>query len=617
MKIRYLFSFAALAFIMAACSSDENTYETLGKNGQKMPFTATISVDQATTRSLSETTDGSAITASWKKDEQVALIHNGQIDVMSVTAVSEDTKVATIKGDITSPTDGEAVTVVYPASAVDQETKAVKADLLKSQDGSLATISGKLDYCTAETTLAVSEGGSTFGSAVTLALQHAIWKLSLTDGSNDINASKLVVKDGNNIVLTTVTPATATNSLYIAMAPASSADMNFEATVGDDTYTYSKTGITLKAGKYYVSTMAMNAPEPGKMTVSATGYEATYDGQAHGITVSVTEPATGATIKYGEKEGEYNLDESPTYTDAGKHTVYYQVTMDKYETVTGSADVEITQAAATISIKEATVTITYGDAAPTNALTNTGDGTVTYASSNTAVAEVNKSTGALTITGTGEATITATVTDGTNYSYATKEVSYKLTVNAKTMTVSATGYKATYDGQAYGITVSVTEPATGATIKYGEKEGEYNLTSNPTYTDAGKHTVYYQVTMDKYETVTGSADVEITQAAATISIKEATVTINYGDAAPTNALTNTGDGTVTYASSNTAVAEVNKSTGALTITGVGETTIKATVTDGTNYSYATKEVSYTLTVKVVPISISKPDNYDNGGSNPF
>ena len=427
MKIRYLFSLVALAIIMAACSSDENTQESTGRNGQKMPFTATISVGDATTRSLTEATDGSAITTSWKKDEQVALIHNGQIDVMTVTEVNEETKAATIQGDITSATNGETVTVVYPASAVDQDTKAVKADLLKSQDGSLATISEKLDYRTATTTLAVSEGGSTFGAAVTLALQHALWKLSLTDGTNAISASKLVVKDGGDNVLTTVTLAPATSSLYIAMAPANSTDMKFEATVGEDVYTYSKTGITFKAGKYYQSTMAMNAPEPEKMTVNATGYKGTYDAQAHGITVTVTEPATGATIKYGEKEGTYDKDESPTYTDAGKHTVYYQVTKDKYETVTGSADVEITQAAATISFKEATITKTYGDAAFTNTLTNTGDGAVKYSTTATNVT-VNESTGEVTIIDAGEATIKATVTDGTNYTYATKEASYKLTV---------------------------------------------------------------------------------------------------------------------------------------------------------------------------------------------
>ena len=172
----------------------------------------------------------------------------------------------------------------------------------------------------------------------------------------------------------------------------------------------------------------MNAPEPGKMTVSATGYKGTYDSQAHGITVSVTEPATGATIKYGVKEGEYNLDASPTYTDAGKYTVYYQVTMDKYETVTGSADVEITQAAATISFTDATITKTIGDAAFTNTLTNTGDGAVTYSSDKESVATVNSTTGEVTIKGAGEATITATVADSDTYTYATKTATYTLTV---------------------------------------------------------------------------------------------------------------------------------------------------------------------------------------------
>ena len=66
---------------------------------------------------------------------------------------------------------------------------------------------------------------------------------------------------------------------------------------------------------------------------------------------------------------------------------------------------------ATISYATVNVGKTYGDAAFTNELTNTGDGTVTYSSSNTAVAEVNASTGLVTIKGDGKTVITATVTD--------------------------------------------------------------------------------------------------------------------------------------------------------------------------------------------------------------
>ncbi len=71
---------------------------------------------------------------------------------------------------------------------------------------------------------------------------------------------------------------------------------------------------------------------------------------------------------------------------------------------------------------------TTNDAAFTNTLTKTGDGTVTYASSKTDVATVNASTGEVTIVGVGTATITATVTDSASCTYATKTASYTLIV---------------------------------------------------------------------------------------------------------------------------------------------------------------------------------------------
>ena len=61
-------------------------------------------------------------------------------------------------------------------------------------------------------------------------------------------------------------------------------------------------------------------------------------------------------------------------------------------------------------------------------MTLTGDGIVTYSSDNDAVAAVDAETGEVTIIGIGEATITATVIDGTNYTYATKTACYTLKV---------------------------------------------------------------------------------------------------------------------------------------------------------------------------------------------
>ena len=78
------------------------------------------------------------------------------------------------------------------------------------------------------------------------------------------------------------------------------------------------------------------------MNVTASGYTGTYDGKAHGITVSAPE---GATVKYGTTSGTYNLTAAPTYTNAGTYTVYYQVTKTGYTTVTGNKTVTIGKAA--------------------------------------------------------------------------------------------------------------------------------------------------------------------------------------------------------------------------------------------------------------------------------
>ena len=88
----------------------------------------------------------------------------------------------------------------------------------------------------------------------------------------------------------------------------------------------------------------------------------------------------------------------------------------------------INKADGSISFASDTVNKTTGESAFTNELTKIGDGIVTYKSSKTDVATVNDE-GLVTIVAAGTTTITATVADGANYTYASKTVSYELTVN--------------------------------------------------------------------------------------------------------------------------------------------------------------------------------------------
>ena len=89
-----------------------------------------------------------------------------------------------------------------------------------------------------------------------------------------------------------------------------------------------------------------------------------------------------------------------------------------------------------ISYAETTLTKSKNDVF-TNPLTNTGDGTVTYESDNTAVATVNSVTGEVTAVASGTAKITATVTNSSNCTYTTATASYDLTVPKNPSSITA------------------------------------------------------------------------------------------------------------------------------------------------------------------------------------
>ena len=358
-SIRIL-SLAVLALTMAACSNDMEQPAAVqpapGNAGEGIPFSATIATGSATTRALTE--ENGTIISTWAKGEQVALIHNGVVDVMTIENDPDENGNVTITGTLKgSPKNNDDVTVVFPASAVDKDEKAVKTDLLNAQDGTLATIATDLNLRQSDgAKLKVGELTATLNGTVTLANQIAIVKFSLSDGNNALAAKQFVIKDGSDNVLTTVTPSEATSNLYVAMAPATNAAaFKFEATVGDFTYTYEKSGVILEASTYYQS--------PIKMTIS-------------------------------KKAGEISF--------------------------------------ATATPKEA-LHANAADNTYTQEVTKTGDGTVTYTiSDNTCGATIDASTGKVTFTQAGSVTITATVADGTNYSYATKTATYTLSVSDTT-----------------------------------------------------------------------------------------------------------------------------------------------------------------------------------------
>ena len=439
MNMNKILTTAALALMMTACSNDYNEAALQPGAGHEITVTATIDAGgSALTRAVAESE--TTITSSLKADEQIAVLFsdgtNNLVRTATVKSVADGT--ATIEFTIPSSlANNTACTLVYPATAAKADNTDVKtyAELFATQTG---VLSDDLDVRRGTATILNDGFTASLSDATKLAAQNAIVKFSLSYGSDAIAATQFLVKDGSDNVLTTVTPAATggASDLYVVMAPATDADFHFEATEGDFDYTYEKTGVTLAAGTYYQSPITMDVVEHD-MEVSASGYSGTYDGWSHGI--SVTAP-DDATVKYGTAANACDLDNSPKYTNAGTYTIYYEVTKDKYNTVTGSATVKIYKAAGSISYSETTAVHMVSDVAFKNPLTLSGTASVSYSSNDINVATV-AADGTVTIKAIGTATITATVTSSTNYSYSPDYAQYTLIVHSPTVVGPSGGYE--------------------------------------------------------------------------------------------------------------------------------------------------------------------------------
>ena len=257
--MKKVFGIAAILLALAACNKVETEIQPID-NAEGIPFSATISVgNNAATKALAES--GTTIVATWAVDETVALIHNGVKDVMTVSAVNEG--VATITGTITnSPSDGDAVTVIYPASAADGTTGNIKADLLYAQNGLLTgggSIAANYDARKGTGTLKVS-GTASLNGNMTLDNQFAIFKFTTknSDGSATIDMKPLTVTIGAQDYV--ITPASATSELFVALPAIASQAVTFTATGSDGKiYTASKPSVSFDAGKYYQSPLKMTA----------------------------------------------------------------------------------------------------------------------------------------------------------------------------------------------------------------------------------------------------------------------------------------------------------------------------------------------------------------------
>ena len=439
-----LFSIAAAALMMVACSTEDLTQQTQIKTGE-MHFTATIAAPSGTTRTTYEQ-DGDNINVKWVVGDEIALVHNKVKDVAKVKSISSDGTSATIEGILTGTTDelnGAVVTLYYPAARISGVTSdgnpvfdgSVEGKI-SSQDGTPKYIQDNLDFRVGSSTFSVNGSEATLKEAAKMLSQIAIWKLTLSDGTNNLSATQVKIKGGESVLAstTTLTAGTSVVTLAIPTDVAIDGALTIEATVGDDTYAYTKAeGATFNPGTYYQSTVTMAKKIPATVTTAPTA------------TASVTAGSTTALVTAGVADGGTMMyavtttNTKPTSTTGfsatiptsegivteGTYYVWYYVKADGSHTdsaISASAvSVTVTVVLATdITLSKTETIINYWSTTPTETLTATvtpddaSNKTVVWSSDNKAVATVNATTGEITSVAPGTANITARTTDGTD-----------------------------------------------------------------------------------------------------------------------------------------------------------------------------------------------------------
>jgi uncharacterized repeat protein (TIGR02543 family) len=349
---------------------------------------------------------------------------------------------------------------------------------------------------------------------------------------------------------------------------------------------------------------------PADTTANSDGYTGTYDGSAHGITVTPT--VAGSVVKYSltnsTNPADYTLTTSPTATNATTGTtVYFVVTNPNYNPVFGNEVVTINKRIVALTTSDASQM--YNGSALTNPAwsynTTGNDGFVAGQGFATATAN-----GTITNVGTADNTFSYTLTPATSASNYTINVTEgKLTVTASNaLTVNATDVSHKYDGTAYGVSASANVPS-GTTIRYSETyssdPADYTLTTSPTATHVDdSKTVYFVATNANYAPAFGNAKVTITPRE--ITLTAGTQSRDYNGNALTDAtVTQTGDGFL--GSEGFAVAPTTSGT----ITNVGSINnlvVAGTLNAATDPNdYTITPVSGTLTVTARELTVRADD----------
>ena len=220
--------------------------------------------------------------------------------------------------------------------------KTVEAAMRSVRAGSVALLYALIGLC------------ATTGSAATVMATTEPFRLSIKhDGIRPSTGDETLTYSGLWDGGDGATVAIAQDGAAIAEGLAGEGERAWSV-ARNGTYTLTHTTYTNGvAGKVETATFAVTGRDVpfGAGDVVTTGYSGVYDGQSHGIGVTVAEGIVGVAKRYATNPSAVFTEELPTIKDVGSLTVWCEISAPGYITQTNSATVTVAPRPVTLTSK--------------------------------------------------------------------------------------------------------------------------------------------------------------------------------------------------------------------------------------------------------------------------
>jgi hypothetical protein len=593
--------------------------------------TATLTVSKATT----VLSNFSAITKTFG-NAAFALVAPTTNSTGSFSYTSSNTAVATVSGS--------TVTIVGAGTATITANQATNANFLAASTTATLTVSKATPTITNFVFAAKTFGNAAFSPvAPTTNSTGAFTYTSSNTAVATVSGTTITIVGGGTSTITATQATTAnyesgTITTTLTVNPATTVLSNFSVPANklvDDFFTLATPtsnrsgGFTYTSSNTAVATIVGNVLTVvggGTSTISAIQTSTTNYASAT-ITATLTISQITTVLSNfsvpAKKVGDADLISPPTTNSNGTFT--YTSSNTSVATIVGNTITCVGVGSSTITAIQAsnptytpasittTVQVTQGTLLLTNfsvptktildasfslvAPTTQSIGTITYTSSNPAVATVNGST--ITIVGLGTSTITASQATTVNYTSAT--------ITAVFQVIKATPGLTNFSVPTKTIgnpTFLITHPTTNSDGAFTYTSSDINVATiagnRVTIRGVGTSTITaVQATTETYisETITATFQVNLIT---TVLNNLVVPTKTFGDIPFKLQASSNSSGAIVYTSSNTAVATIVDDM--VTIVGTGTSTITASQNVWTNYASAT--TSETLTVNPITTVLS-------------